>query len=137
MRISDWSSDVFSSDRQHVRAGCDLGQAVGLDAAEVAGGHLGGEFLAPRRVDALADDAERLIEADHQFLGMRADDGTGHPVTPFRPRRLAVFGVAGLPWSMGRICPLSGPARLAQRSEERRVGKECVSTCRSRWSTYH
>src|SRR3546814_14494634 len=23
------------------------------------------------------------------------------------------------------------------RSEERRVGKECVSTCRSRWSTYH
>src|SRR3546814_9572585 len=26
--------------------------------------------------------------------------------------------------------------RLA-RSEERRVGKECVSTCRSRWSPYH
>src|SRR3546814_7545278 len=25
----------------------------------------------------------------------------------------------------------------ADRSEERRVGKECVSTCRSRWSTYH
>src|SRR3546814_9133504 len=25
----------------------------------------------------------------------------------------------------------------AQRSEERRVGKECVSTCRSRWSPYH
>src|SRR3546814_4097967 len=24
-----------------------------------------------------------------------------------------------------------------ERSEERRVGKECVSTCRSRWSTYH
>src|SRR3546814_9290405 len=23
------------------------------------------------------------------------------------------------------------------RSEERRVGKECVSTCRSRWTTYH
>src|SRR3546814_19620132 len=40
-----------------------------------------------------------------------------------------------------------GPARLLllsnndrerlQRSEERRVGKECVSTCRSRWSPYH
>src|SRR3546814_2679626 len=29
--------------------------------------------------------------------------------------------------------------RLARnaRSEERRVGKECVSTCRSRWSPYH
>src|SRR3546814_16643823 len=25
----------------------------------------------------------------------------------------------------------------ASRSEERRVGKECVSTCRSRWSPYH
>src|SRR3546814_14799082 len=27
--------------------------------------------------------------------------------------------------------------RRAARSEERRVGKECVSTCRSRWSPYH
>src|SRR3546814_15644395 len=27
--------------------------------------------------------------------------------------------------------------QLIVRSEERRVGKECVSTCRSRWSTYH
>src|SRR3546814_3285549 len=26
---------------------------------------------------------------------------------------------------------------LLPRSEERRVGKECVSTCRSRWSPYH
>src|SRR3546814_18445890 len=28
-----------------------------------------------------------------------------------------------------------GPS--SRRSEERRVGKECVSTCRSRWSPYH
>src|SRR3546814_15255330 len=28
-------------------------------------------------------------------------------------------------------------AFLRRRSEERRVGKECVSTCRSRWSPYH
>src|SRR3546814_11583766 len=28
-------------------------------------------------------------------------------------------------------------ALLENRSEERRVGKECVSTCRYRWSTYH
>src|SRR3546814_21061087 len=27
--------------------------------------------------------------------------------------------------------------RQQARSEERRVGKECVSTCRSRWSPYH
>src|SRR3546814_13380644 len=31
-----------------------------------------------------------------------------------------------------------GKARpVPERSEERRVGKECVSTCRSRWSPYH
>src|SRR3546814_8013439 len=29
------------------------------------------------------------------------------------------------------------PGSLSTRSEERRVGKECVSTCRSRWSPYH
>src|SRR3546814_6602643 len=33
-----------------------------------------------------------------------------------------------------RAIPASG---ISQRSEERRVGKECVSTCRSRWSPYH
>src|SRR3546814_5902831 len=32
------------------------------------------------------------------------------------------------------ISDVFGPG---QRSEERRVGKECVSTCRSRWSPYH
>src|SRR3546814_13878301 len=31
----------------------------------------------------------------------------------------------------------SGGVNGSLRSEERRVGKECVSTCRSRWSTYH
>src|SRR3546814_7024939 len=34
------------------------------------------------------------------------------------------------------IVILSRP-RPTWRSEERRVGKECVSTCRSRWSPYH
>src|SRR3546814_11333648 len=36
----------------------------------------------------------------------------------------------------GGYGPLSGISPSA-RSEERRVGKECVSTCRSRWSPYH
>src|SRR3546814_8274664 len=38
------------------------------------------------------------------------------------------------------LVAVDGPARKAWfkvRSEERRVGKECVSTCRSRWSPYH
>src|SRR3546814_52855 len=33
--------------------------------------------------------------------------------------------------------PRSELRRFALRSEERSVGKECVSTCRSRWSPYH
>src|SRR3546814_1741854 len=33
--------------------------------------------------------------------------------------------------------PQSGLNFMRYRSEERRVGKECVSTCRSRWSPYH
>src|SRR3546814_13169606 len=32
---------------------------------------------------------------------------------------------------------LPGAINVSLRSEERRVGKECVSTCRSRWSPYH
>ena len=32
---------------------------------------------------------------------------------------------------------IDGPLYMEIRSEERRVGKECVSTCRSRWSPYH
>src|SRR3546814_10214441 len=31
----------------------------------------------------------------------------------------------------------TGPAVKKRRSEERRVGNECVSTCRSRWAPYH
>src|SRR3546814_13449405 len=34
-------------------------------------------------------------------------------------------------------CPARGQIGRNGRSEERRVGKECVSTCRSRWSPYH
>src|SRR3546814_6666662 len=43
----------------------------------------------------------------------------------------------GAGWSEAE--KMTTPATLAgeARSEERRVGKECVSTCRSRWSPYH
>src|SRR3546814_3598651 len=37
----------------------------------------------------------------------------------------------------GLIMPVARFVTLMVRSEERRVGKECVSTCRSRWSPYH
>ena len=35
------------------------------------------------------------------------------------------------------ISPEKAMEHILGRSEERRVGKECVSTCRSRWSPYH
>src|SRR3546814_16709191 len=79
----------------------------------------------------------RLVGGHRRRIAQRPDD---------RARRLAVAA---------RLCKaeIAGPipagkqrrARTAQRrpcgarrrSEERRVGKECVSTCRSRWSPYH
>src|SRR3546814_20363150 len=39
-------------------------------------------------------------------------------------------------WLDERACTLEALTGI-KRSEERRVGKECVSTCRSRWSPYH
>src|SRR3546814_11526810 len=42
------------------------------------------------------------------------------------------------PWQVVIVPMLrDAPEDAAIRSEERRVGKECVSTCRSRWSPYH
>src|SRR3546814_13509764 len=38
-------------------------------------------------------------------------------------------------WDFYKTPDLTNP--IALRSEERHVGKECVSTCRSRWSPYH
>src|SRR3546814_14484070 len=42
-------------------------------------------------------------------------------------------------WTRGgsSVVPPRLVAKWAKRSAERRVGKECVSTCRSRWSPYH
>src|SRR3546814_18333326 len=36
-----------------------------------------------------------------------------------------------------RVRDAGGQDRVRERSEERRVGQACVSTCRSRWSPYH
>src|SRR3546814_16002462 len=38
-------------------------------------------------------------------------------------------------WTTGQVMTVNGG--YSHRSEERRVGKECVSTCRSRWSQDH
>src|SRR3546814_8504855 len=65
----------------------------------------------------------------------------GHPrEEPAQPWQSALVGR-----SRGIDTPVRTPLavlpsrsrHMAPRSEERRVGKECVSTCRSRWSPYH
>src|SRR3546814_18653409 len=53
-----------------------------------------------------------------------------------------LFGEIGLtPEELDQLFALVGKIRAAEgdvvRSDERRVGKECVCTCRSRWSPYH
>src|SRR3546814_11068566 len=49
--------------------------------------------------------------------------------------RKGVLPTADRGWSQGHSLPLTNPdVSASHRSEERRVGKECVSTSRSRWS---
>src|SRR3546814_987979 len=54
------------------------------------------------------------------------------PSTP--PRRTREPRCSSTIWTSSA---LRRPCAAGSRSEERRVGKECVSTCRSRWSPYH
>src|SRR3546814_3860765 len=50
----------------------------------------------------------------------------------------AYWLIEGTASALGAVlASLLAAAIVGQRSEERRVGKECVSTCRSRWSPYH
>src|SRR3546814_10258310 len=117
MRISDWSSDVCSSDLGRDRAllGVVFGQDR-FDAALLASFSRNlGEFSAYM-------DGFRRAASEH-FIRL-LDEKLQQPsaVEVARLQRLA-FEVS-IGQSLGR-------------SEERRVGKECVSTCRSRWSPYH
>src|SRR3546814_14142237 len=101
MRISDWSSDVCSSDL--LVAGKGKGP-VGNGEQAI----LRGVILREIRLQPL-DEIFHLAVADRE------------------EQRIAVGEIA--------IDDAGCIARM--RSEERRVGKECVSTCRSRWSPYH
>src|SRR3546814_9997602 len=99
MRISDWSSDVCSSDLRATLS------ALGND-------------LEGRRV---ADQRDRLVavqEALQQALRMGILRQLLDAALAARHQQRVEVG-------------------RERRSEERRVGKECVSTCRSRWSPYH
>ena len=53
-------------------------------------------------------------------------------------KKQVLSGRRGIEILMACECRLRAVVRRNRpRSEERRVGKECVSTCRSRWSPYH
>src|SRR3546814_11335468 len=108
MRISDWSSDVCSSDLVPApRANSIL---LGQEPAEAA-------LLQVWR-------SERV---PHAWL-LTGPRGIGKATLAYRFARL-VLGDGSLFGSAGSL--------QLDRSEERRVGKECVSTGRSRWSPYH
>src|SRR3546814_16363364 len=91
-----------------------------------------GDFSALDRDVEVLPDKHALagkVEVAHSLAG-HGDSSLGKgrdgPRSMAAPRRIA------------RGPPLSGHLRVqATRSEERRVGKECVSTCRSRWSPYN
>src|SRR3546814_18121624 len=122
MRISDWSSDVCSSDH--------IADAVSHGARVVTGGAshaLGGRFFTPTLITGVTQD---MAVAREETFGPLA------PVFRFETEDEVIamandtpFGLASYFYErdLGRVW------RVA-RSEERRVGKECVSTCRSRWS---
>src|SRR3546814_20483397 len=114
MRISDWSSDVCSSDLSCYawrEAGCLSDITVEFHNA---GGTL---FGVEAYVPALMEYVEKYGIDLNLGSNLVAVDGPG---------RTATFQTAS-----GEV------TRNFERSEERRVGKECVSTCRSRWSPYH
>src|SRR3546814_14602459 len=103
MRISDWSSDVCSSDLDPLELLSALGHRV-------------------RRLQRC-----RRLKKARQSIGLIG-------------RRRLYFYSAGRPVECRVLpCALGGlaPQAVAVRSEERRVGKECVRTCRARWSPYH
>src|SRR3546814_12479779 len=81
-----------------------------------------------RTADAIATGATQHEIAQAFFGSAVASERWRKESSPYRSRVQRLVKAA-----QRRLAdPFCGP-----RSEERRVGKECVSTCRSRWSPYH
>src|SRR3546814_15258856 len=79
----------------------------------------------------LADRAGDLLAARHRHLAGDEDEIAGHHIGYIVGHRRVRRRQLDSELLQARIDP-AGHGR----SEERRVGKECVSTCRSRWSPY-
>src|SRR3546814_18892483 len=108
MRISDWSSDVCSSDLVRVPGG---GQRTGLRLAVT---------------DDAGDHDVRVVERRSEGVGQRVAELSALVDRTRHLRRDVARDAAG-----------DGELPEQLRAEERRVGTECVSTCRSRWSPYN
>ena len=88
-----------------------------------------------------------VTAAAWQVIGLRVVDRLGKGLrTPPRDAMIAdvtpeplVGRAFGLQRGLDHVGAIIGPlvAWWLRRSEERRVGKECSLTCRSRWSPYH
>src|SRR3546814_11200943 len=119
MRISDWSSDVCSSDLAEKRP-------AAIDS-------LNDEVVFLRQAD-LVPEFEEMRAGRHERERRQHDGGELHdPQThdPLLSRPPAPLATGALPCQASGQYYKRGPLRHC-RSEERRVGEACVRTCRTR-----
>src|SRR3546814_11134268 len=90
----------------------------------------------PRLAPPLVDTALAALEAAPQRLDPVY--ATVARVAAALPAETTFLGFAGSPWTVATYMVAgAGSKAQAARAAARRVGKECVSTCRSRWSPFH
>src|SRR3546814_11352537 len=129
MRISDWSSDVCSSDLVRIP------QPIAKAGAWVQNEVLGGESsIKPWMVEASNDHYVLDIDRARQLLGWEPK----HRLRNALPKMVAALKRDPQGWyKANKLNPALvawyGQRPVTPRSEARRVGKECVSTGRSRW----
>src|SRR3546814_15252891 len=123
MRISAWSSDVCSSDLLALSLRRRPDDAERLHRLHAIARAAGVRSVATGDVLYHAPEARPLQDVMTAIREKATIDELGFGRERFMDRALKS------PEEMER--------RFAARSEERRVGKECVSTCRSRCSAYH
>src|SRR3546814_19602532 len=108
------------------------GAQLAVDEINEAGG-VGGQKLALFIEDHKSGNAQAAVAAMNRLLNIH---NVRAVQTSFSPPTLAIAPIA----DEKEIFLINGggvsASLIGARSEERRVGKECVSTCRSRWSPY-
>src|SRR3546814_13518620 len=89
--------------------------------------------------DRIRESAKRALElAERRAHTMRTAENAGdlhRLIMVLSPKGGA--GTTTIASNLAVGLAIRAPKQVVLRSEERRVGKECVSTCRYRWSPYH